>query len=84
MLCPQGEAHKGTSIFRLASAVFTAALIAAPSANADPDELPPIDATSGPVTVTLPVAPPDGTQVTVKKADISTNSVTVSPGGSDV
>lgn len=41
----------------------------------------PVDATSGPVTITLPTAPADKTRVAVKKVDSSTNTVTIARGG---
>lgn len=44
----------------------------------------PCDATSGGFTVTLPTAPADGSMITVKKTDSSSNVVTISRGGSDV
>lgn len=47
-------------------------------------ELVPVNATSAAVTVTLPTAPPDRSQVVVKKIDSSANAVSVAAGGSDV
>lgn len=47
-------------------------------------DLVPVDATSGTVAITLPTAPADRTRIMVKKVDASTNTVTVTRGGSDV
>jgi hypothetical protein len=47
-------------------------------------ELVPVDASSGALTITLPLAPADKTRVVVKKIDTSPNAVTVTAAGSDV
>ena len=46
-------------------------------------QLVPVDATSAAVTVTLPTAPADQSQVVVKKVDSGANAVTVSAGTGD-
>lgn len=53
--------------------------------TASPGDFVPVDTTSGAVTVTLPTAPADGTVIAVKMVKQgSTNTVTISAGGSDV
>jgi hypothetical protein len=53
--------------------------------NAAAGDLVPVDTTSGNITITLPTAPADKTQVGVKMVtQASTNHVTVNTGGSDV
>lgn len=48
-----------------------------------PGDLVVTNASSGPITITLPTAPPIDTMVGVKKSDSSANTVTVVPGGTD-
>lgn len=43
----------------------------------------PVDATAGPVTVTLPTTPADRTRIVVQKVDATTNNVTIARGGTD-
>lgn len=52
--------------------------------TATANQLIPVDATTAPVTVTLPTAPAAATRVTVKKIDASVNLVTVASAGGDV
>jgi parallel beta helix pectate lyase-like protein len=52
--------------------------------TANPNELVPVDATTTPVTVTLPAAPSTATRITVKKIDTTANVVTIARGGTDV
>lgn len=66
------------SALQLATAVKTTTYAAAVG------EFVPADASSGGFTVTLPSAPADGSIITVKKTDSSSNTVTVARGGSDV
>jgi hypothetical protein len=52
--------------------------------TASPGDFVPVDTTSGAVTITLPTAPADGTNVAVKMIKQgSTNAVTLSAGGAD-
>lgn len=48
------------------------------------NQLVPVDASAGAVTVTFPTAPADGTRDVVKKVDSSANAVSLALGGSDV
>ena len=43
-----------------------------------------VDASAGPITVSLPATPPDKTTIGLKKLDTSANLLTVARGGSDV
>lgn len=54
------------------------------SYTAAPNQLVPMDATSGAITGTFPTAPPDGTRQVFKKVDASGNAVNLALGGSDV
>ncbi|MFA5003706.1 MAG: glycosyl hydrolase family 28-related protein [Candidatus Saccharimonadales bacterium] len=47
-------------------------------------DLVPVDATGGPLTVSLPAGPTDKSRIAIKKIDATTNAVTVTAGGSDV
>ncbi len=50
---------------------------------ADHDKVFVVDASSGPITVTLPVATPNGFRIHVKKIDPTANAVTVDADGTD-
>lgn len=52
--------------------------------TAGPNQIIPVDSSSGIVTITLPSAPADKTQIIIKKIDGSANSVNVALSGSDV
>lgn len=64
----------GLIITAVKTAVYTAV----------PGDLVPVNAAGGAITVTLPAAPADGTQVAVKKIDSSAFVVSVARAGSDV
>lgn len=86
-------AASGTNTTQAASTAFvqaaatatggTMAMKASQTANytAAAGDFVPVSASGGAVTVTLPTAPANGTRVTVMKTDTSTNTVTISRGG---
>lgn len=75
----QGTAIAARELPLIPTAVKTGAYTAAAQ------DLVPVDTTSGAVTITLPTAPVDKTQVAVKHViQGSTNAVTIALGGSDV
>lgn len=86
-------AASGTNTTQAASTAFvqaaatatggTMAMKASQTANytAAAGDFVPVSASGGAVTVTLPTAPANGARVTVMKTDTSTNTVTISRGG---
>lgn len=63
---------------------LTATAVKTQAYAAAANELIPVDASAGSVTVVLPTAPATGSRITVKKIDAGTNTVILTPGGSDV
>ena len=82
-----GDTFTAAAANEIANAIYAAQMVATPIKTAayvaSPSDLVPCDATSAGFTVSVPVAPTDGSRVTVKKIDSSTNVVTVAVGGSD-
>ncbi|HXH26668.1 MAG TPA: hypothetical protein VNG90_02145 [Candidatus Acidoferrum sp.] len=64
---------------------FTPTSVKTSGYTAVPSDLVPVDTTSGPITITLPTAPADKTEVAIKHIiQGGTNAVTIAAGGSDV
>ncbi len=63
--------------------ILTATSVKTSAYTAAANELIPVDASGGSVTVTLPNSPASGTRFVVKKIDSSTNAVTLACQGSD-
>jgi hypothetical protein len=75
----------GTAGPQEAGGLYVPVAVQASAYTANPGDFVPVDTTSGGVTITLPTAPADGTNVAVKMVKQgSTNAVTVSAGGADV
>lgn len=64
---------------------FTAMVVTATKTSAytaGANEIVPVDATSAPVTITLPTTPADKSRISIKKVDSGANIVTIASGGS--
>lgn len=69
----------------LSVALFTRTTVKTGAYNAQPNDLVPVDVSSGSVTITLPTAPANRTLIAVKLITVSgANTCTVAAGGSDV
>lgn len=62
---------------------LTAVAVQTGAFTATVNQIAPVDASGGAVSVTLPTAPADKARLVIKKIDNSTNTVTITAGGSD-
>jgi len=68
----------------LAAAVMTVTTVATANVTALAQQFVPVSTAAGPVTITLPAAPPDLTQIGVKLVSrLGSNAVTISVSGTD-